>query len=174
MDEVSGRRTPGCCSQIRSILSGDSCNECEQYDDVQMHTRPTTDQRDLSVSVFFWRRKMELEKGCVRACVRHGRWEKKTMVLVGNASFSSGVDACVGDKKASRGLFFQLPPMGLEPTTFALGRQRTTIVLRRLDSRGRRGAHHGRRGADRDKIAPMTMSSSWTSSSIPPVRSSSR
>jgi len=47
-------------------------------------------------------------------------------------------------------------------------------VLRRLDSRGRRGAHHGRRGADRDKIAPMTMSSSWTSSSIPPVRSSSR
>lgn len=27
---------------------------------------------------------------------------------------------------------YPVPPMGLEPTTFALGRQRTTIVLRRL------------------------------------------
>lgn len=36
-----------------------------------------------------------------------------------------------GRKKLSRSLY-PVPPMGLEPTTFALGRQRTTIVLRRL------------------------------------------
>ena len=84
---------------------------------------------------------MELEKGCMRVCVRHGRWEKKGWFWWGNASFSSGVNRWGTQPKSEPCLVFQLPPMGIEPTTFALGRQRTTIVLRRLDSSARRGEH---------------------------------